>query len=63
MLAFQRGAGYEWLIFYAPFAATVLLVSLGSDYNIFMVGRIWDEARTRSPSRASRWRRVSRSSA
>jgi RND superfamily putative drug exporter len=25
----------------------VLLVSLGSDYNIFVVGRIWEEARAR----------------
>lgn len=46
-LVFQRGIGYEGLIFYAPFAAAVLLVSLGSDYNIFTVGRIWAEARTR----------------
>lgn len=44
-LLFERGAGYEGLIFYAPFAAAVLLISLGSDYNIFTVGRIWDEAR------------------
>jgi RND superfamily putative drug exporter len=25
----------------------VLLVALGSDYNVFVVGRIWDEARRR----------------
>jgi len=25
----------------------VLLISLGSDYNIFLVGRIWNEARRR----------------
>ena len=37
-----RGAGE--LTFYVPFAAAVLLVSLGSDYNIFGVGRIWHEA-------------------
>jgi RND superfamily putative drug exporter len=36
------------LVFFVPFAAGVLLVSLGSDYNVFVVGRIWDEARTRS---------------
>ena len=29
-----------------PIAGAVLLVSLGSDYNIFVVGRIWEEART-----------------
>ncbi|MDQ4142606.1 MAG: MMPL family transporter [Actinomycetota bacterium] len=38
--------GQSSLSFFVPFAAAVLLVSLGSDYNIFLVGRIWDEART-----------------
>ncbi len=33
------------LTFYVPFGAAVLLVSLGSDYNIFGVGRVWEEAR------------------
>lgn len=47
-LVFQQGAGYDGLIFYAPFAAAVLLISLGSDYNVFTVGQIWDEARSRS---------------
>lgn len=44
---FQDVVGYPGLIFYAPFAAGVLLLSLGSDYNIFTVGRVWDVARTR----------------
>lgn len=35
----------DGLTFYVPFAAAVLLVSLGSDYNIFGVGRVWEEAR------------------
>ena len=35
------------LVFFVPFAAGVLLVSLGSDYNVFVVGRIWKEARSR----------------
>ena len=35
------------LVFFVPFAAGVLLVSLGSDYNVFVVGRIWEEARSR----------------
>lgn len=47
-LVFQQGAGYDGLIFYAPFAAAVLLISLGSDYNVFTVGQIWDEARSHS---------------
>lgn len=39
--------GDDGVTFYVPFAAAVLLVSLGSDYNIFGVGRVWDEARRR----------------
>ena len=35
------------LDYFVPFAAGVLLVSLGSDYNVFVVGRIWEEARSR----------------
>jgi len=35
------------LVFFVPFAAGVLLVALGSDYNVFVVGRIWEEARSR----------------
>ena len=31
---------------------SVLLVSLGSDYNIFLVGRIWEEAKVRPMRRA-----------
>lgn len=39
--------GYTSLVYFVPFAAGVLLVSLGSDYNVFVVGRIWEEARRR----------------
>jgi RND superfamily putative drug exporter len=39
--------GPEGLTYYVPFAAAVLLVSLGSDYTIFVVGRIWEERRVR----------------
>jgi putative drug exporter of the RND superfamily len=42
---FQGVLGYEGLVYFVPFAAGVLLVSLGSDYNIFVVGRIFQEAR------------------
>ena len=38
------GAG---LTFYVPFAAAVLLLAFGSDYNIFAVGTIWERTRTR----------------
>jgi RND superfamily putative drug exporter len=47
VLLFQQVFGYQGITYYVPFAAAVLLVSLGSDYNIFVVGRIWDEARSR----------------
>jgi putative drug exporter of the RND superfamily len=49
---FQDVLGRDGLIFYVPFAAAVLLVSLGSDYNIFSVGYIWEEARRRPLSEA-----------
>jgi putative drug exporter of the RND superfamily len=48
----QHVLGYDSLVYFVPFAAGVLLVSLGSDYNVFMVGRIWEEARRRPVSDA-----------
>jgi RND superfamily putative drug exporter len=36
--------GNAGLPYYLPVAFSVLLLSLGSDYNIFVVGRIWQEA-------------------
>lgn len=44
---FQDVLGNDGLTFYVPFAAAVLLVALGSDYNIFGVGPAWKEARGR----------------
>ena len=44
---FQGVLGQPELTYFVPLAASVLLVSLGSDYNIFLVGRIWNEARRR----------------
>jgi RND superfamily putative drug exporter len=44
---FQGLLGQDGLTFYVPFAAAVLLVSLGSDYNIFAVGHIWQLASRR----------------
>ncbi len=41
---------FEWtspgqgLTFYVPFAAAVLLLAFGSDYNIFTVGHVWEAA-------------------
>jgi len=44
---FQVVFGHQDLTYYVPFAAAVLLLSLGSDYNIFIAGRIWQEAERR----------------
>jgi putative drug exporter of the RND superfamily len=35
------------LVYYVPFATAVLLLALGSDYNIFLVGGIWRAAQER----------------
>jgi putative drug exporter of the RND superfamily len=44
---FQDRLGYAGLVYYVPFTVAVLLISLGADYNVFVVGRIWEEARRR----------------
>lgn len=44
---FQDVLGRDGITFYVPFAAAVLLISLGSDYNVFSVGYIWEAARHR----------------
>jgi len=46
-LVFQQTNPGAGLTFYVPFAGAVLLLAFGSDYNIFGVGTIWDEARHR----------------
>ncbi|CAA9424569.1 MAG: hypothetical protein AVDCRST_MAG37-165 [uncultured Rubrobacteraceae bacterium] len=33
--------------FFVPFAVSILLLALGSDYNVFLAGRVWDEAQRR----------------
>jgi RND superfamily putative drug exporter len=37
----------ESFSYIVPFAVAILLVALGSDYNVFLVGRIWEQARRR----------------
>ena len=44
---FETLLHHDGLAFYVPFASAVLLLSLGSDYNIFGVGHVWSEARVR----------------
>jgi len=41
---FQGYAGHAYVDFYVLVAVAVLLFSLGSDYNLFVVGRIWEQA-------------------
>jgi RND superfamily putative drug exporter len=38
---FQDVLGYPDITYYVPFAGAVLLVSLSSDYNVLIVGKIW----------------------
>ncbi|MDR7300526.1 MMPL family transporter [Haloactinomyces albus] len=52
VLLFQQFLGQTGLIFFIPFAVGVLLVSLGADYLIFLVGDVRDAAGTRSLSEA-----------
>jgi putative drug exporter of the RND superfamily len=47
VVVFQGLLGADELTFYVPIVAAVVLIALGSDYNIFLVGRIWEEARRR----------------
>ena len=44
VVLFQGVLDNPGLIFFAPFATAVLLLALGSDYNVFAVGSIWEEA-------------------
>jgi RND superfamily putative drug exporter len=53
-LVFQGLLDHDGLTFYVPFTAAVLLVSLGSDYNIFAVGHIWQLAERRPLQAAMR---------
>jgi RND superfamily putative drug exporter len=45
-LVFQVVLGHTDLTYHVPFAVAVLLLSLGSDYNVFVVGRIWRASET-----------------
>jgi RND superfamily putative drug exporter len=51
---FQSFLGYAQLTYYVPLAVGVLLLSFGSDYNLFVVGRIWQESRFESVEQAIR---------
>lgn len=52
MRIFPVTAGVNGFTFYAPFAAEVLLLSFGADYNLFLTGEIWQAARRQRFRRA-----------
>ncbi len=52
VLVFQDALGQPGLTFYVPFATAVLLLALGSDYNVFAVGAIWEQAARRPLAQA-----------
>lgn len=47
-LLFDLTAPGQGLTFYVPFAAAVLLLAFASDYNIFTVGHVWEDAEGRT---------------
>ena len=51
---FDQVAPEQGLTFYVPFAAAVLLLAFGSDYNIFTVGHVWEDAPGRTLREAIR---------
>lgn len=51
---FQHRLATDGLTFYVPFAAAVLLVALGSDYNVFGIASIWEQAGRRPLRQALR---------
>ncbi len=46
-LVFQNAFGSRDVAFFVPFASSVLLLSLGADYSVFILSRIWARARER----------------
>jgi RND superfamily putative drug exporter len=44
---FQDLLGYGELVFFVPVATAILLLALGSDYNVFLVSHIWRESERR----------------
>lgn len=52
VVVFQGLLHHDGLTFYVPLSAAVLLVSLGSDYNVFAVGQVWHLAERRPMRRA-----------
>lgn len=53
LLVLQRLLHLPQYTFYVPLAVGVLLLAFGSDYNLFLVGRIWDAAAGRTMREAA----------
>jgi RND superfamily putative drug exporter len=49
---FQDILGHDSLVYYVPLASVILLLAFGSDYTLFVAGRVWEEAE-RLPVRAA----------
>jgi RND superfamily putative drug exporter len=45
---FQGLLGYGEIAFFVPVATAILMLALGADYNVFLIGRIWREAERRA---------------
>lgn len=45
VFVFQQYLGHAGITFFVPLATVVLLIALGSDYNLFAIGHVWNEAR------------------
>jgi RND superfamily putative drug exporter len=52
VVVFQGPLGYPDVTFFVPVTAGVLLVSLGADSSVFVMGRIWEESRSRDMAAA-----------
>jgi putative drug exporter of the RND superfamily len=46
-LIFQYGLGQDGVVYYVPFTLFLLLVALGSDYNIFIMAAVREESESR----------------
>jgi RND superfamily putative drug exporter len=41
---FQEAIGYGEIVFFVPISTAIMLLALGSDYNVFLISRIWRQA-------------------
>jgi RND superfamily putative drug exporter len=41
---FQEALDYGQIVFFVPISTAIMLLALGSDYNVFLISRIWRQA-------------------